>query len=148
MIQTSVYLTQWGILKRCCLILWIRYFTRSFALISLLFRISVWIGTKYQGQAQIISVCLFGSIGETEKAKSDMETASNIGINTSTAIDGLLRDYERAWKTLGKLWEFLQLRNHNCLKSDWLENHIIDINLRIYFQVLRNLAQPILFSWL
>ena len=42
-------------------------------------------------------------LGETEKAKSDMKTASKIGINSKTAIDETLRNYERAWKVLGNL---------------------------------------------
>ena len=42
-------------------------------------------------------------LGEEEKAKSDMKTASDIGINNTTAIDEILRDYDRAWKTLGNL---------------------------------------------
>ena len=42
-------------------------------------------------------------LGETEKAKSDMKTASSIGINTSTALDETLRNYDRAWKILGNL---------------------------------------------
>ncbi len=40
-------------------------------------------------------------LGETEKAKADMQTASNIGINSSTALDETLRNYARAWKVLG-----------------------------------------------
>ena len=42
-------------------------------------------------------------LGETEKAKADMKTASSIGINTSTALDETLRNYDRAWKILGNL---------------------------------------------
>ena len=42
-------------------------------------------------------------LGEEEKAKSDMKTASDIGINNATAIDEILQDYDRAWKTLGNL---------------------------------------------
>ena len=42
-------------------------------------------------------------LGETEKAKTDMKTASKIGINSKTAIDETLRNYERAWKVLGNL---------------------------------------------
>lgn len=42
-------------------------------------------------------------LGATEKAKSDMKTASNIGINSTTAINETLRNYDRAWKTLGNL---------------------------------------------
>lgn len=40
-------------------------------------------------------------LGETEKAKADLATARNLGINATTAIDRILRDYERAWKVLG-----------------------------------------------
>ena len=42
-------------------------------------------------------------LGETEKAKSDMEVASNIGINSTTASEEILRNYDRAWKTLGNI---------------------------------------------
>ena len=42
-------------------------------------------------------------IGDPEKAKSDMAIASNIGVNTTTALDEILRDYDRAWKTLGNI---------------------------------------------
>ncbi len=42
-------------------------------------------------------------IGEEEKAKSDMKTASEIGININTAVDELLHCYDRAWKTLGNI---------------------------------------------
>lgn len=42
-------------------------------------------------------------IGEEEKAKSDMKTANEIGININTAIDDLLHRYDRAWKTLGNI---------------------------------------------
>ena len=42
-------------------------------------------------------------LGETEKAKSDMKTASKIGINSATALDETLRNYDRAWKALGNL---------------------------------------------
>ena len=42
-------------------------------------------------------------LGEVEKAKSDMKTASSIGINSATALDETLRNYKRAWKTLGNL---------------------------------------------
>ena len=44
-------------------------------------------------------------LGETEKAKSDMQTASKIGINSKTAIDETLQNYERAWKVLGNVSE-------------------------------------------
>ncbi len=42
-------------------------------------------------------------LGEVEKAKSDMKTASSIGIDSATALDETLRNYDRAWKTLGNL---------------------------------------------
>ena len=42
-------------------------------------------------------------LGETEKAKADMKIASNIGINSKTALDETLKNYDRAWKTLGNL---------------------------------------------
>lgn len=42
-------------------------------------------------------------LGEQEKAKTDMKTASKIGINSKTALDETLQNYERAWKVLGNL---------------------------------------------
>ena len=42
-------------------------------------------------------------LGEPENAKSDMAIASSIGINSTTASDEILRDYDRAWKTLGNI---------------------------------------------
>ena len=42
-------------------------------------------------------------LGETEKAKADMKIASRLGINVATALDETLRNYDRAWKTLGNL---------------------------------------------
>ena len=42
-------------------------------------------------------------LGEVEKAKSDMKTASSIGIDSATALDETLRNYDRAWKTLGNV---------------------------------------------
>ena len=42
-------------------------------------------------------------LGETEKAKCDMAAASNIGINSTTASKEILRNYDRAWKTLGNI---------------------------------------------
>ena len=42
-------------------------------------------------------------LGETEKAKADMKTASKMGINSRTALDETLKNYDRAWKTLGNL---------------------------------------------
>ena len=45
----------------------------------------------------------FLRLGEREKAKSDLATARNMGSGALTAIDKILRDYDRAWKTLGNL---------------------------------------------
>jgi len=42
-------------------------------------------------------------LGQPEKAKADMQTASKIGINSSTALDETLQNYDRAWKALGNL---------------------------------------------
>ena len=42
-------------------------------------------------------------LGEEEKAKLDMKVASNIGININTALNETLRNYDRAWKTLGNI---------------------------------------------
>ncbi len=42
-------------------------------------------------------------LGEREKAKSDLTTARNMGSDAITALDKILRDYDRAWKTLGNL---------------------------------------------
>ena len=42
-------------------------------------------------------------IGEREKAKSDLATARNMGVDVLIAIDRILRDYDRAWKTLGNM---------------------------------------------
>ena len=42
-------------------------------------------------------------IGEREKAKSDLATARNLGVDVLIAIDRILRDYDRAWKTLGNM---------------------------------------------
>ena len=42
-------------------------------------------------------------LGEKEKAKSDMTIASSMRINSKTALDEILRDYDRAWKTLGNI---------------------------------------------
>ena len=42
-------------------------------------------------------------LGEEEKAKSDMATARNLGSDTITALDKILRDYDRAWRTLGNI---------------------------------------------
>ena len=42
-------------------------------------------------------------LGKPEKAKSDMAAASSIGINSTTASEEILRNYDRAWKTLGNI---------------------------------------------
>ena len=42
-------------------------------------------------------------LGELEKAKSDMAAASSIGINSTIASKEILRNYDRAWKTLGNI---------------------------------------------
>ena len=42
-------------------------------------------------------------LGEEEKAKSDMATARNLPSDTITALDKILRDYDRAWRTLGNI---------------------------------------------
>ena len=40
-------------------------------------------------------------LGEREKAKSDMVTARHLRSDDITALDKILRDYDRAWRTLG-----------------------------------------------
>ena len=45
----------------------------------------------------------FLRLGEREKAKSDLATARNLGSDAIAALDKILRDYDRAWKTLGNL---------------------------------------------
>ncbi len=45
----------------------------------------------------------FLRLGEQEKAKSDLATASSIGINSATASDEILRNCDRAWRTLGNI---------------------------------------------
>ena len=42
-------------------------------------------------------------LGERKKAKSDIATAKDLGSDPITAIDKILRDYDRAWKTLGNI---------------------------------------------
>ena len=42
-------------------------------------------------------------LGEHEKAKLDLETARKLGSDTIIALDKILRDYDRAWKTLGNI---------------------------------------------
>ena len=38
-------------------------------------------------------------LGEREKAKSDMVTARHLRSDDITALDKILRDYDRAWKS-------------------------------------------------
>ena len=45
----------------------------------------------------------FLRLGEREKAKSDLTMARKLGSNAITALDKILQDYDRAWKTLGNL---------------------------------------------
>ena len=45
----------------------------------------------------------FLRLGEREKAKSDLTIARNMGCKAITALDKILQDYDRAWKTLGNL---------------------------------------------
>ena len=45
----------------------------------------------------------FLRLGEREKAKSDLATARDMGSDTITALDKILQDHERAWKTLGNV---------------------------------------------
>ena len=45
----------------------------------------------------------FLRLGEREKAKSDLTTARNMGSDAITALDEILQDHDRAWKTLGNL---------------------------------------------
>ena len=45
----------------------------------------------------------FLRLGEREKAKSDLAAARNLGSAAITALDKILQDYDRAWKTLGNL---------------------------------------------
>lgn len=40
-------------------------------------------------------------LGEHEKAEADLTTARNLGCDAIIAIDKILQDYARAWKTLG-----------------------------------------------
>ena len=42
-------------------------------------------------------------LGDREKAKADLATARNMGSDAITALDEILRNYDRAWKTLGNL---------------------------------------------
>ena len=45
----------------------------------------------------------FLRLGEWEKAKADLTTARNMENDAITALDKILRDYDRAWKTLGNI---------------------------------------------
>ena len=45
----------------------------------------------------------FLRLGEREKAKSDLATARKLGSDAIIALDKILQDYDRAWKTLGNL---------------------------------------------
>lgn len=40
-------------------------------------------------------------LGEHEKAEADLATARNMGADAITALDKILKDYDRAWKVLG-----------------------------------------------
>ena len=45
----------------------------------------------------------FLRLGEREKAKSDIATARHLGSDSIVALDKIIRDYDRAWKTLGNI---------------------------------------------
>lgn len=45
----------------------------------------------------------FLRLGEREKAKSDLAIARHLGNEDITAVDKIIRDYDRAWKALGNL---------------------------------------------
>ena len=45
----------------------------------------------------------FLRLGEREKAEADLTTARNMGAEAITALDKILKDYDRAWKILGNL---------------------------------------------
>ena len=45
----------------------------------------------------------FLRLGKREKAKLDLVTARNLGSDAIIALDKILRDYDRAWKTLGNI---------------------------------------------
>ncbi len=45
----------------------------------------------------------FLRLGKREKAKSDLATARHLGSDAITAVDKILRDYDRAWKPLGNI---------------------------------------------
>ena len=42
-------------------------------------------------------------LGERGKAKSDIVTARDLGMSDIIALDEILRDHDRAWKTLGNI---------------------------------------------
>ena len=50
-----------------------------------------------------IGVARFLRLGEREKAEADLTTARNMGAEAITALDKILKDYDRAWKVLGNL---------------------------------------------
>ena len=45
----------------------------------------------------------FLRLGEREKAELDLTTARKLGVDAITALDEILRDHDRAWKTLGNI---------------------------------------------
>ena len=45
----------------------------------------------------------FLRLGEREKAKSDLAIARHLRSDDIVALDEILRDYDRAWKTLGNI---------------------------------------------
>lgn len=45
----------------------------------------------------------FSRLENHEKAESDLTTARNLGEETITSLDKILRDYDRAWKVLGSI---------------------------------------------
>ena len=42
-------------------------------------------------------------LGKPEKAKSDLAAARHLGSEDLAALDKIMQDYDRAWKTLGNL---------------------------------------------
>ena len=45
----------------------------------------------------------FLRLGEQERAEADLAIARNMGADAIAALDKILQDYDRAWKTLGNL---------------------------------------------
>lgn len=45
----------------------------------------------------------FLRLGEREKAKSDLAAARHLGSEDLAALDKIMQDYDRAWKTLGNV---------------------------------------------